>query len=119
MENKLILNIQSSFPFPSSTETLGIETFFKTPIYLLQENVSCLYMIFLFLATDSLIAFKSALLTCFGFYAISYLKLVYKDGRPFWLSQDIDGLLCLFDFGGPAYHLYILCFFFSYNVVMY
>lgn len=76
-------------------------------------------MFFFYLASDSLIAFKSAIMTCFGLYIITFLKLLYKDGRPFWLEADIKGYDCVFDFGGPGYHLYILTFFWSYNIVMY
>eukprot|EP00349_Pseudokeronopsis_sp_Brazil_P000047 CAMPEP_0202956488 /NCGR_PEP_ID=MMETSP1396-20130829/993_1 /ASSEMBLY_ACC=CAM_ASM_000872 /TAXON_ID= /ORGANISM="Pseudokeronopsis sp., Strain Brazil" /LENGTH=477 /DNA_ID=CAMNT_0049673519 /DNA_START=6 /DNA_END=1439 /DNA_ORIENTATION=- len=120
VENKLILQVQETFPFPTSDgENHGWEVFWKIPIYLAMENVCCLYMCFLFLCTDSLIAFKSALLTCFGFYFITFLKLVYKDGRPFWLSAEVQGLLCEFDYGGPSYHLYVMCFFWVYNLIMY
>ena len=54
------------------------------------------------MATDSLIAFKSSVLTCFGIYIMTFLKLLYKDGRPFWLSNPIQGYVCEFDFSGPA-----------------
>jgi hypothetical protein len=76
-------------------------------------------MFYFYLATDSLIAFKSAIMTCFGLYIITFLKLLYKDGRPFWLSSDVKGYECVFDFAGPGYHLYIITFFWSYNIVMY
>lgn len=75
-------------------------------------------MILFYMLTDSLIAFKSAILTCFGIYIMTFLKLLYKDGRPFWTSDPIEGFVCSFDFGGPAYHLFILTFFWSYNIVM-
>lgn len=93
--------------------------FFKIPIYLLLPETTCLFMCILFLCTDSLIAFKSAILTCFGIYFITFLKLLYKDGRPFWVLDPIEGLICSFDFGGPAYHLFIVSFFWVYNVIMY
>lgn len=93
--------------------------FFKIPIYLVTPHMTCLFMSMFFLCTDSLIAFKSAILTCFGLYFITFLKLLYKDGRPFWISGPVEGLICYFDFGGPAYHLFIMCFFWVYNVIMY
>lgn len=71
------------------------------------------------MTTDSLLAFKSAIITCFGYYFMTTLKLLYKDGRPFWLSQDIVGYRCRFDFGGPSYHLYTLLTFWVYNIIMY
>lgn len=76
-------------------------------------------MLFLYLTTDSLIAFKSSILTCFGIYFITFLKLLYKDGRPFWIGTDIKGYDCAFDFAGPGYHLYTITFFWTYNIVMY
>jgi hypothetical protein len=45
--------------------------------------------------------------------------MLYKDGRPFWLIDQIDGYDCMFDFAGPGYHLYIITFFWSYNIIMY
>jgi hypothetical protein len=93
--------------------------FFKVPIILFKANTTCLCMCLLFLSTDSLIAFKSAILTCFGLYIMTFLKLIYKDGRPFWLAANIYGLICEFDFAGPAYHLFILSFFWCYNIIMY
>ena len=58
-------------------------------------------------------------MTCFGIYFITFLKLLYKDGRPFWINPDINGYECSFDFAGPGYHLYIITFFWAYNIVMY
>jgi hypothetical protein len=91
----------------------------RIPLYLVRPQVTCLFMTFLYLATDSLIAFKSSILTCFGLYFITFLKLLYKDGRPFWLIDPIDGYDCMFDFAGPGYHLYIITFFWTYNIIMY
>jgi hypothetical protein len=76
-------------------------------------------MIFLYLTTDSLLAFKSALITCMGYYILTVLKLLYKDARPFWLSKEVLGFRCRFDFGAPSYHLYTLVTFWVYNIIMY
>ena len=76
-------------------------------------------MEFLYLTTDSLLAFKSAIITCFGLYILTFLKLMYKDARPFWLSNDIIGYSCRFDFGDPSYHLYLLTTLWVYNIIMY
>lgn len=89
------------------------------PIFLVKPETTCFFMFFFYLATDSLIAFKNAILTCFGLYFITFLKLLYKDGRPFWIKENIIGQECFFDFGAPGYHLYILTFFWSYNIIMY
>jgi hypothetical protein len=50
---------------------------------------------------------------------ITFLKLLYKDGRPFWVNTKISSFDCAFDFAGPSYHLYIITFFWSYNIFMY
>jgi len=52
-------------------------------------------------------------------YFITFLKLLYKDGRPFWQNDKIDSHDCVFDFSGPGYHLYIITFFYTYNIIMY
>jgi len=44
---------------------------------------------------------------------------MYKDGRPFWLNKNIEGYDCQFDFAGPGYHLHIITFFWTYNIIMY
>lgn len=89
------------------------------PLVLCKPEITCFFMFFFYLSTDSLIAFKSAILTCFGIFLITFLKLIYKDGRPFWIEKEIIGYACAFDFGGPGYHLYTLTFFWSYNIIMY
>ncbi len=63
----------------------------KIPIFLVSPEVTCFWMFFYYLATDSLIAFKNAILTCFGLFFITFLKLLYKDGRPFWIKEKIVG----------------------------
>lgn len=114
-ENNLIVNIQTRF----GTDNEALQKLFKVPIWLVKPETTTLFMCLFFLCTDSLIAFKSGLLTCFGIYVITFLKLLYKDGRPFWLSGPVEGLICSFDFGGPAYHLFIISFFWCYNIIMY
>jgi hypothetical protein len=92
----------------------------RIPLYIVRPTVTLLIMCFFYLATDSLIAFKSAILTCFGLYFITFLKMLYKDGRPFWLiDPGVDGYECLFDFAAPGYHLFIVAFYWSYNIIMY
>ena len=92
--------------------------FLDIPLFLVSPYNTCFFMMIFYLSTDSLIAFKSALLTCFGFYVITFLKLLYKDPRPYWLNPNIYGYDCAFDFAGPGYHLYTITFFWSYNIVM-
>jgi hypothetical protein len=97
----------------------SLKVFMQIPLFLLDPKTTLAIMLFLYLSTDSLIAFKSAALTTIGIYFITFLKLLYKDGRPFWISAPIYGMICEFDFSGPAYHLFILTFFYVYIIVMY
>jgi hypothetical protein len=113
-EGTLIQKIQESFG-----QSEFLEVFMRIPIWLMRPETTCFFMFFFYLATDSLIAFKNAILTCFGLYFITFLKLLYKDGRPFWIKENIIGYECFFDFGAPGYHLYILTFFWAYNIIMY
>jgi len=85
----------------------------------MRPTMTCLFMALFYLTTDSLIAFKSAMLTCFGLFFMTFLKLLYKDGRPFWIDENIKSYDCAFDFSGPSYHLFILSFFWFYNIIMY
>jgi hypothetical protein len=116
----MIISIQNAFTGGNlASPGAALQFFMKLPLFLVRPNVTCLFMLLLYLATDSLIAFKSSILTCFGLYFITFLKLMYKDGRPFWLNKDIEGYDCQFDFAGPGYHLYIITFFWTYNIIMY
>jgi len=112
-EDGIIQNLQKSM-----VGRPGLQAFFTIPLYLLSVDATCLFMFIFFLGTDSLIAFKSSILTCFGIYTMTFLKLLYKDGRPFWMSDPITGYVCLFDFAGPGYHLFILSFYWVYNLIM-
>jgi hypothetical protein len=98
---------------------VNFERFMLVPQVVLSPNFTCAVLFYFYLLTDSLIAFKSALLTCFGLFFITILKLLYKDGRPYWVDGDIQAGLCLFDFSGPSYAMFILCFFYSYLIIMY
>lgn len=89
------------------------------PQVVLSPEFTSAVLIFLYLMSDSLIAFKSALLACFGIYFVTILKLLYKDGRPYWVDGKIKASLCVFDFSGPSYAAFLLAFFYSYLVIMY
>jgi len=110
----MIENLQKTL---GDNETLQI--FNEIPLVLVRPWASIFFMMLFYLTTDSLLAFKSALITSFGYFILTVLKLLYKDGRPFWVSKEIVGYSCRFDFGGPSYHLYTLVTFWVYNVVMY
>lgn len=77
----MIHSIQANF---GSSETLL--HIFELPLILVRPVASNFFMILLYLTTDSLLAFKSAFITCMGYYILTVLKLLYKDARPFWMT---------------------------------
>lgn len=77
-------------------------------------------MIGLSMGTDSLIAFKSAFLTCIGIFAMGVMNMFYKDSRPFWDAMSITSYgHCFFTFASPDTSMFILTFFYTYNLIMY
>lgn len=110
----MIQAIQENF----GNSTLLLD-FFEIPMTLVRPQATMHFMQFMYLTTDSLLAFKTAIITSMGYYILTVLKLAYKDPRPFWLDQKIHGYRCRFDFGGPSYHLYTLTTFWAYNIIMY
>ena len=76
--------------------------------------------LFIFLSTDSLIAFKAQILYSFGLFFILVLKLVYRSPRPFWSDKNISvlGGDCNFSFSSPSSHLFNIAFYFSYQAYM-
>jgi len=79
-----------------------------------------LVMIGLSIGTDSLIAFKSAFLTCLGVYVMVVMNMFYSDSRPFWDTVKITSYgLCNFSYASPGTEMFILTFFYTYNLIMY
>lgn len=94
--------------------------FIDLPTLLFSWRSTCAVMIALSACFDSLIAFKSAFLTCMGIYTMAVLNMFYKDSRPFWESIKITSYgHCYFDFASPDTNMFILTFFYSYNFIMY
>ena len=76
---------------------------------------------FLFLATDSFIAFKSTMLYFSGLWLMILLKQMYQSPRPFWVDPKVKVLVdeCKTNYGSPSSHLYNLWFFYGYCIHMY
>jgi hypothetical protein len=89
------------------------------PQHILTPEVTIAVFFFLYLVSDSLIAFKSALLTCYGLFILTILKMLYKDARPYWIDGEISATECFFDFSGPSYQMFLLSFFYNYLIIMY
>ena len=93
---------------------------FKAVRYLTKyEAMIGLHMVF-FLASDSLLAYKTTLCYCIGSYLMTILKLIYQEPRPYWTHTDIrvpDGE-CDFSFGNPTLATFNFIFFFGYSTYM-
>lgn len=81
VEIPMIIAIQNAFG-----DSKALLNSFAIPMILVRPQATMNFMEFLYLTTDSLLAFKTAVITCFGYYILTCLKLMYKDTRPFWLS---------------------------------
>lgn len=75
----------------------------------------------LFMAGDSVIAFKNLLVYLLGTYIFTVLKAVYGSVRPYWVEGAIDTYSghCFFDFPMPAISTFNVFFYSMYNLFMY
>ena len=65
-----------------------------------QECITIIYV--LALVADSLLTFKTTLLTTLGIYMLGMTQIAFKDGRPFWDVAEISSFgHCRLDFGSP------------------
>lgn len=72
-----------------------------------------------YLFADSLLAFKGALVTAIGIFIVSFLNMIYKDGRPFWNSPEINSYKhCVFSFASPSMNSFNSFFFCTYKYIM-
>ena len=90
-------------------------------IWLSDDRQTMTVAMFLFLATDSFIAFKTTVLYFFGLWMIILLKMMYESPRPFWVDIRVQVFKgqCSFDYASPSTHLYNLWFFYGYSIFMY
>ena len=113
-ENKMIKDWQNN-------TSQGFKDFSYWVYRLTDTQMTLLSSIFLFLCSDSLIAFKTTLLYCLGQYLIVFLKLLYESPRPFWNDSKIEAMFeyCDIDFASPSQHMFNLSFFWPYVIFMY
>lgn len=91
-EDPMIRNLQQNLEKETSRYncTYGLcNTLISVPIWLFDPFYAGFLMIIWYMVADSLLAFKGALLTSIGIYIMSFLNIIYKDGRPFWNSYEI------------------------------
>jgi type III secretory pathway component EscU len=73
----------------------------------------------LYLVDDAILATKSGMVTFFGMFLITTLKMAYKEPKPYWVDTEIRTFYCTNDFEGPCDHLFILTFLFTYLNLIY
>ena len=115
-ENAILINLQSA-----QRDKIWLQRFLSMVMGMADVNFTLFSGMMLFLISDSLIAFKTSMVYCFGLYMIVILKLFYESPRPFWNSTEIvtfEGY-CDFDFASPGNHVFSLCFFWTYTIFMY
>lgn len=77
------------------------------------------WAVFLYLFSDSLLGYKTSMVTFFGVFIIAIIKLIYQIPRPFWIFGDVEGKACTMDFSGPSDHAFLATFFYSYITLIY
>lgn len=73
----------------------------------------------LYLCGDAILATKTAIVAFFAEFILVLLKVAYKEPRPFWTHQEIQGWRCQNDFEGPSDHIFLLVFIGTYVNIVY
>jgi hypothetical protein len=93
----------------------GIEFIALNIIKGITEFIAVRYVVYaLYLTCDAILVTKTGAVTFAGLFILSFLKLTYKEGRPYWNHLDIKVYECLNDFEGPSDNMFILTFFYTY-----
>lgn len=91
----------------------------SAPAQIFQPFVAGLLMVAWYLCFDSLLAFKGSIVTAVGIFFVSFLNLMYKDGRPFWnASAILSENHCVFSFASPSGTSFTVFFFNFYMLIM-
>jgi len=86
-ETAVLISWQTHFG-PSYDNGLFFK-FLDLIIYVTDNRFTMGVAMFMYLASDTYIAFKTALLYFVGLYIIIILKLIYISPRPYWIDEDI------------------------------
>ena len=121
VEQELVLHVQEDV-LPGYCTTKGQWcNFLLSSTHYVFNRQECMVVIYiLVLVADSLLTFKTTILTTFGIYVMGVMQLAFKDGRPFW---DVAGISsnghCKLDFGSPNESSFLMTFFWPYVIIMY
>ena len=82
-------------------------------------NSAVIVQLCFFMGSDSLIAYKTTMCYCVGFYLITLLQMMYREPRPYWVNKNIDVKAhCPIDFAMPSKGSFNIVFFMSYICFM-
>jgi hypothetical protein len=97
----------------------AMQTFFSVPRYMLDDRTFLSFLMCLNSFSDSLLAFKTLLLTCVGYFLLCFFKMIFMDSRPFWDVALINsGEFCKFGYGAPQYEGFFTVFTIPYLYVL-
>ena len=115
-EQSLILHLQSeSLPEMCVKSSTWCNVLLSSTQYMFNKEESIVMVYILVLMCDSLLSFKSTILTMLGIYGMGMFQLAFKDGRPFWDIADITSNgHCKSSFGSPNESAFIMTFFYPY-----
>ena len=119
-EDRWISQIQANIMKNHPECLLGFcNRFISFPEFVFSSIPQGFLMLSWYLVADSLLAFKGALVTAIGIFTVSFLNMIYKDGRPFWNSDQIQSYNhCVFSFASPSMNSFNAFFFCSYKYIM-
>ena len=112
-EKNFIISFQQTFPGDFYIILWRIIVFFGEILFI--EALA----VFIYLFADPLLGFKISIVTFFGIFMISFIKLIYQIPRPFWKYLEIKGKKCSYDFSGPSDHAFVTTFFYSYAILIF
>jgi hypothetical protein len=84
------------------------------------DTITARYVIYsLYLASDAILATKTAMVTFAGLYFMTMVKMFYKEPRPYWKDDNIKAFECMNDYNGPSDNMFVMTFVYSYINLLY
>lgn len=103
VEQDLILHIQADvLPEYCLERGAWCNVLLSSSHYIFNRQECIVVIYILALVADSLLTFKTTILTTLGIYMLGMIQIAFKDGRPFWDVAAISSNgHCRLDFGSP------------------
>lgn len=100
-EESLMKNIQGD-------RNRSAVNFFKFLIYIADHTILIVVFPFLYNFCDTRKACKVIMVVCLSMFVYSMLALLYVEPRPFWVTSELIGEVCLSGFGTPVLELMLM-----------